>query len=129
MSTATAPRTEFSELADAAVAGFEAAGLDADSCGDALRRIRRVRGWLDSVEAQVTRRLDNLHEHGQASPAADEHTRCSGTSAAEAGRRERRSKTLTEAPSFDEHLATGDITSARSTPDAPRPVAPTTTLF
>lgn len=94
------------------VEGLDVADVDAaDSvaCGDLLRQARRVRGWLDAFEARLTSRMTVLYESSGAPPAATEHGRHSGVSAAEGRRKERRSKTIDQAPSFGDALATGAI--------------------
>lgn len=103
MST-TAIRMAFETL-DAA----EPAGAGGSELGDLLGHARRLRGWLDAVDAQLTSRLRELHQTSGGAPAADEHTRCGGVSAAEARRRDRRSKALDAAPSFGDALAEGAI--------------------
>lgn len=104
MHTAVDPELTLEVLATAAV---ETA--DSESCADLLGATRRLRGWIDSFEARVTGRMRELHETAGAAPAADLHTSCGGVSAAEGRRKERRSKTLDEAPSFDDALAAGSI--------------------
>lgn len=96
----------------AAVGALECADVsvaDTARCADLLRDVKRVRGWLDAVEARLTSRMTELYETAGAAPAADLHTRCGGVSAAEGKRKERRSKTLDEAPSFGDALAEGRI--------------------
>lgn len=78
-------------------------------CADLLRSTKQVRGWLDALEARITSRMTELYETAGAAPASDVHTRCGGVSAAEGKRKERRSKTLDEAPSFGDALADGRI--------------------
>ena len=78
-------------------------------CADLLRDVRVVRGWLDAAEARITSRMTELHDTSGGAPAADLHTRCGGVSAAEGKRKERRSKTLDEAPAFGDALADGAI--------------------
>lgn len=84
---------------------------DADSprCADLLRDVKLVRGWLDAAEARITSRMTELHDSADGAPAADVHTRCGGVSAAHGKRKERRSKTLDEAPAFGNALADGLI--------------------
>ncbi|MDW3212501.1 MAG: HNH endonuclease [Ilumatobacteraceae bacterium] len=82
---------------------------DSARCADLLRDVRLARGWLDAAEARITSRMTVLHDSAGAAPAADLHTRCGGVSAAEGKRKERRSKTLDEAPSFGDALADGAI--------------------
>ena len=87
----------------------EIPAADSDVCAVLLGHIKRTRGWLDAVEARVTSRLNQLYETAGAAPAADLHSRCGGVSSAEGKRKDRRSKTLDEAPSFGEALADGTI--------------------
>jgi Domain of unknown function (DUF222) len=97
----------------AALARLQAAAIDdADSevCDELLLHVRRVRGWVDAVEARITSRVRELHAIGDgAAAAADLHTKCGGVSSAEGKRKERRSETLDEAPSFGDALAAGTI--------------------
>jgi hypothetical protein len=90
-----------------AVADIAQAG--SDECAALLGSVRRSRGWLDAVEARLTSRLCELHETTGSAPAADAHGRHSRVSAAEGKRKERRSKTIDEAPSFGDALAAGAI--------------------
>jgi hypothetical protein len=80
-----------------------------DDCTRVLGDMKRLRGWLDATEARFTRRMSELHEADGTAPAADLHTKCGGVSAAEGKRKERRSKTLDDAPSFGDALETGEI--------------------
>lgn len=89
--------------------GVDLSGADSSRCADLLRDIKSVRGWLDATEARVSSRLTQLHASAGAAPVADVHTRCGGVSAAEGKRKDRRSKTLEEAPSFGDALADGVI--------------------
>ncbi|MDW3216553.1 MAG: HNH endonuclease [Ilumatobacteraceae bacterium] len=82
---------------------------DSARCADLLRDVRLTRGWLDAAEARITSRMTVLHDAAGGAPAADVHTRCGGVSAAEGKRKERRSKTLDEAPAFGDALADGAI--------------------
>jgi hypothetical protein len=82
---------------------------DSEACADLLGNVRQLRGWVDSFEAGVTTRMRELHATAGAAPAADLHTKCGGVSAAEGKRKERRSKTIDEAPSFGDALASGDV--------------------
>ena len=104
MITAAAPHSAL-----AALSGVELAGADSAACTQMLSSARQMRGWLDSVEAQVTSRVTELHDTAGGAPAADLHTRCGGVSAAEGKRKQRRSKTIEQAPSFGEALGEGTI--------------------
>lgn len=89
--------------------GADLATADSARCADLLTDVRAVRGWLDSTEARITSRMNELHDTAGAAPAADLHTKCGGVSSAEGKRKDRRSKTLDEVPSFGEALAEGAI--------------------
>ena len=93
----------------AAVFAVDVASADPASCASVLGATRRLRGWIDRVEAGVTRRMIELHEREGAAPAADVHTQTGGVSSAEGKRKERRSKTLDDAPSFEDALGAGEI--------------------
>ena len=93
----------------AAVFAVDVSTADPAACAAVLGATKRLRGWIDVVEANVTRRMIQLHAEEGAAPAADQHTKCGGVSAAEGKRKERRSKTLDEAPSFEEALGSGEI--------------------
>ena len=92
-----------------ALAVADIAHADADECASLLGSMRRSRGWLDAVEARITSRLRALHDTTGSAPAADAHGRHAGVSAAEGKRKERRSKTIDDAPSFGDALAEGAI--------------------
>jgi Domain of unknown function (DUF222)/HNH endonuclease len=92
-----------------ALQSVDVATQDADGCARLLGEAKRVRGWLDSFEAKVTHRVDELHDTQGAAPAAELHAKCGGVSSAEGKRKERRSKVLDDAPSFGDALESGDI--------------------
>jgi hypothetical protein len=92
-----------------ALSGIDTADTDAFGCARLLAGARQVRGWLDAVEAHITSRVTELHDTAGGAPAADLHTRCGGVSSAEGKRKERRSKTIEQAPSFGEALGDGSI--------------------
>lgn len=96
----------------ATVASLEA--IDFASCPSAkgpeiARRMKQLRGWLDSFEVGYTNWVNALYAQGSGAPAADVHTRNQGVSAAEARKRERRAGVVKDAPLFGEALANGDI--------------------
>ena len=96
----------------ALVEGLDVADVgaaDSAVCADLLRQAKRVRGWLDLFEARVTSRMTELYEQRSGPPAAAEHGRHAGVSAAEGLRREKRSKAIEDAPSFGDALASGSI--------------------
>ncbi len=92
-----------------ALDGADLAVADSPVCAGLLGDVKVVRGWLDATEARITSRMTELHDTAGAAPAADMHTRCGGVSAADAKRKERRSKTLDDAPEFGDALADGTI--------------------
>lgn len=92
-----------------ALDGVDLSVVDSVGCAGLLRDVKVVRGWLDAAEAGITSRMTVLHSTAGAAPAADMHTRCGGVSAADAKRKERRSKTLDDVPEFGAALATGRI--------------------
>ncbi len=92
-----------------ALDGVDLSAVDSVGCADLLRGVKVVRGWLDAAEARITSRMSVLHDTAGAAPAADMHTRCGGVSAADAKRKERRSKILDDAPEFGDALADGTI--------------------
>jgi len=71
--------------------------------------LKRVRGWLDSFEAEFTNHLNALYEAGVGAPASDLHTRNQGCSAREARAKEARAKALADATAFGDALADGEI--------------------
>lgn len=103
----TAPAAPIAALQ--ALDGLAVAGADAVACQRWLREAKRVRGFVDAVEAQVTARLEVLAAQGEAFGATDTHVNCSGVSAAEAERRRRRAQALDRAAGFGEALATGSV--------------------
>ena len=87
----------------------DVASSDGAGCTDLVGAIRKVRGWVDAVEARVTSRMRELHDTAGAAPPADLHTRCGGVSSAEGRRKERRSEAIEQVPSFGDALAVGVI--------------------
>jgi hypothetical protein len=88
---------------------------DAGSLGTAetvagLQRVRRLRGLLDRIEADLTNRADELYRAGNGAPATDLLTRNQNVSAAEGRRRQRRAKALAKTKAFGEALAEGAVT-------------------
>jgi hypothetical protein len=74
-----------------------------------LGRVRRLRGFLDRMEADLTLHSNDLYEQGRGAPAADVLTRNQNVSAAEGRRRERRAKALAKTKEFGDALADGKI--------------------
>lgn len=87
----------------------DVASADGDACGELLGLARIVRGRVDAIEAGIGARLRVLHDTAGGAPVADRHSRCGGVSAAEGRRKERRSETIEQAPSFGVALADGRI--------------------
>jgi hypothetical protein len=74
-----------------------------------LHRVRRLRGFLDRIEADLTNHSNELYQHGRGAPAADVLSRNQNVSAAEGRRRERRAKSLAKTKAFGEALAQGTV--------------------
>jgi hypothetical protein len=72
--------------------------------------VRRLRGLLDRIEADLTNRADELYGAGSGAPATDLLTRNQNVSAAEGRRRQRRAKALAKTKAFGEALADGTVT-------------------
>ena len=98
------PTTALQTLRDADIARADSA-----ACTALLGELKKLRGWVDAVDAQITARLAMLHDTDGAAPAADVHARCGGVSAAEGRRKERRATVIDAAPSFGDALANGSI--------------------
>ena len=101
-SSAVAAVVEALESVDVAV-------VSAAGCSNLLLDVRRVRGWLDAFEARVSSRADELAAAGSGASSVDLHTRCSGDSAADSVKKQRRAEVLRQAPSFGDALETGRI--------------------
>ena len=93
----------------AAVFAVDVTTADPTSCAQVLGATRRLRGWIDRVEAGVTRRMIELHEREGAAPAADVHTQTGGVSSAEGKRKERRSNFFDPAVSLKHGVRDADI--------------------
>lgn len=93
----------------AAADGVDPSTADVATCERMIGEMNRVIGWAQAALAGYTSRLAVLHDTAGGAPPADVHTRCGGVSAAEGKRRERRSKTIDQAPTFGEALAEGRI--------------------
>ncbi len=96
----------------AALTAIDRADIDSASVGECVELLghaRRLQGWLHASEARLTSKLTEHHAAGQSASAADSHTATGGVSAAEARRKERRSKTIKDTPSFGEALSHGHI--------------------
>ncbi len=74
-----------------------------------LGRVRRLRGFLDRMEADLTLHSNDLYEQGRGAPAADVLSRNQNVSAAEGRRRERRAKALGKTKEFGDALAEGKV--------------------
>ena len=93
----------------AALAAVDFGTCPAGKAGDVARRMKQMRGWLDAFEAAYTNWVDALYQQGSGAPAADVHTRDQGVPSHEARKRERRAKTIKDAPRFGEALSNGEI--------------------
>lgn len=92
-----------------AIDAADVSSADAAQVERMLGDLQLVQGWKDAAEASLTSQLGVLHETAGGAPPADLHTKCGGVSAAEGKRKERRSKTIEQAPSFGEALGSGAI--------------------
>lgn len=88
--------------------------LDARQVSAALGLVKEARGVLDAFEAKLTSRITALHTRGESAPAADVHTRDGGASSKEAQHKERRAKTLDDAPSLADKLDAGEATAGHA---------------
>ena len=104
MATSSYPHAALSALA-----GCDMGSLRSGEAPQIAGSLKRVRGWLDSFEAEFTNHLTALYESGVGAPASDLHTRNQGCSAREARAKERRAKALADAKTFNDALADGAI--------------------
>ena len=95
-----------------ALEGVDVARVSAAGCSNLLLDVRRVRGWLDAFEARVTTRVDELASAGSGASSVDLHTRCSGDSASDGLKKQRRAEVLGDAPSFESALSDGRISAS-----------------
>ena len=95
-----------------ALEGVDVARVSAAGCSNLLLDVRRVRGWLDAFEARVTSRADELAAAGSGASSVDLHTRCSGDSAADSLKKQRRAEVMRDAPSFGDALSEGRISAS-----------------
>lgn len=100
------------EAAIAAVRSAEPEVLSRDDTERLLDDVRRVRSWLDTVEIAATRRLRKLASLGKAENAETLVARASRRTGREAKAISDRTDVCNEAPSFEDSLAEGDVTSA-----------------
>ena len=104
MTVATDPHLDLAALLACDVNGLGPADTITN-----LHRVRRLRGFLDRIEADLTNHSNELYEDGQGAPAADVLSRNQNVSAAEGRRRERRAKALAKTKAFGEALAEGKV--------------------
>ncbi|HZB40452.1 MAG TPA: DUF222 domain-containing protein [Ilumatobacter sp.] len=74
-----------------------------------LGRVRRLRGFLDRTEADLTNHSNELYQQGRGAPGSDVLSRNQNVSAAEGRRRERRAKALAKTKQFGDALAEGKV--------------------
>jgi len=101
---ATDPHLDLAALLACDVRGLGTADTIAN-----LGRVRRLRGFLDRMEADLTLHSNNLYEQGRGAPAPDVLSRNQNVSAAEGRRRERRAKALGKTKEFGDALAEGKV--------------------
>jgi Domain of unknown function (DUF222) len=85
------------------------ASLGTGELAAATGDITRVRGFLDDLEAQITRRATELHDAGSGVPPEDLLARGGRTSRKQAARTKKRAVVLGNTPRMGEMLAKGKI--------------------
>jgi HNH endonuclease len=85
--------------------------MDRDELAEMAKRIAQHASWLDSVKVRVTRRQRALADEGRAEAPRDLLAREGGQSGRDARTADDREKVCTALPSFEEALASGDVTS------------------
>ena len=93
----------------AALVTCDITACDPTRARDITRNIAALRGWLDSLEADLACHLRTLCSRGESLPAAELFTRDANISKAEADKRERRAEAIANAPAFGEALSQGDV--------------------
>ncbi|MFN3257288.1 MAG: DUF222 domain-containing protein [Ilumatobacter sp.] len=88
---------------------LDVSALSAGAAIAALRDLAVVRGKTDQLEAAIARRISELHEIGDAVPAADVLGRQGRASRRSAEKADRRSKALGEVPRLNEALGKGKV--------------------
>lgn len=90
---------------------IDPASADQAALAVGLRTVQQMRGQLDTFEADLARRANELHHDGAGPPAADLLTRHNRTSRRRAEQTERRADVLGDAPKVEQQLAKGRISS------------------
>ena len=93
-----------------ALDGVDVSSADQVTCQRLLTHLRQIRGYADSYEARVLRRVRELAQAGESFGPDDTSTRCSGVSSKDAKSRTARAETLEHADGFDTALAAGAVT-------------------
>ena len=93
----------------ATLVAVDVGGAGEVELGAAMRRLRRVRGWLDAFEAQLVERSDELGRAGQGRGGESLLIRNGRVSSQLARRTVRRAAVLTEAPALGDALAAGAV--------------------
>jgi len=89
--------------------GRDISVLSATEAASALHDVAVIRGTTDQLEAAIARRISELHEAGEAAPAADALGRHGHTSRRTAEKAERRADTLGHTPQLNDALAKGKV--------------------
>ncbi len=85
------------------------AGANARYLAELMERATRLRGFLDSTEAALIRRADELAAEGQGGDGIDLSRKTARRSSHKSRKRQRRAKTLGDAPKLDDSLGDGKI--------------------
>src|SRR5512138_75647 len=93
----------------AALVDCDISACDPTTARHITRNIAALRGWLDSIEADLACHPRTLYSRGESLPAAELFTRHANISKAEADKRERRAEAIANAPAFGQALSQGDV--------------------
>ncbi len=88
---------------------IDVASLGTGELAAATHDITRIRGFLDELEAQITRRATELHDAGSGVPPEDLLARGCRTSRKQAARTKKRAVVLGNTPEMSEALSKGRI--------------------
>ncbi len=89
--------------------GLDVAAASTSEVIAATGWIRKLRGFLDSREGEITRRAQELHEGGSGVPPEDLLSRHGRSSRRKADQAKRRAEALGDAPALNDQLAAGRI--------------------
>src|SRR6186997_430215 len=83
--------------------------MDRDRLAELARRVKAHRAWLDSLQVRIIRRQRALADEGRAEAPRDLLAREGGQSGRDARSGDDREKVCTALPSFEDALASGDV--------------------